>query len=150
MTLPKSLDEVQFPSPCPVSWESMEGDGGVRHCAECDRKVYNLSAMSADDALRFLQGEGAQECVQLMYRVDGTVVTADELATRDNRGGSLWRRIAAAAMTIVTFGLLQGCNADKTAETRVGKTSIGDEHKADDSAASDGHEKRIGKTGVSR
>src|SRR5690606_27829947 len=45
-----SLDVIEVPSPCPESWEGMKGDGPVRFCGLCEMNVYNLSAMTRDEA----------------------------------------------------------------------------------------------------
>jgi hypothetical protein len=40
------LRNIRIASPCPAEWEKMVGDERVRHCAECNLNVYNLSAMT--------------------------------------------------------------------------------------------------------
>ena len=43
---PVNLSNIRIASPCPADWEKMVGDERVRHCAECNLNVYNLSAMT--------------------------------------------------------------------------------------------------------
>ena len=43
---PINLNNLRIASPCPADWEKMVGDERVRHCAECNLNVYNLSAMT--------------------------------------------------------------------------------------------------------
>ena len=44
------LDAISIPSPCPAGWDSMTGSRQKRFCRECNKTVYNLSAMSRDEA----------------------------------------------------------------------------------------------------
>ncbi|HZE98088.1 MAG TPA: hypothetical protein VE981_13745 [Planctomycetota bacterium] len=73
------LEDITFKTPCTVSWEVMKGGGSqVRHCPTCDRDVYNLSAMTREEAQAFLDSTfGRFSCVQLWKRDDGIVVTSD-------------------------------------------------------------------------
>jgi hypothetical protein len=76
------LDSVQIAQPCPADWEAMHLVEGfayrrVRHCAECNLRVYNLSAMPRTEAEELLRGSGGRMCVRLYRRHDGTVLTAD-------------------------------------------------------------------------
>src|SRR5882724_8216225 len=41
---------VTVASSCPASWEEMEGNDRVRSCDQCQLQVYNLSAMSQQEA----------------------------------------------------------------------------------------------------
>jgi hypothetical protein len=70
------LDDVRVASPCPASWDEMEGDDRVRHCKACDRQVFYLSAMTRLEAETLL-AEHASPCVRLWRRADGTVMTSD-------------------------------------------------------------------------
>jgi hypothetical protein len=59
----------------PVDGASFEQ---VRHCAQCDRDVYDVSAMAGAEAEAFLRARvGARTCVRLLRRDDGTLVTRD-------------------------------------------------------------------------
>jgi hypothetical protein len=72
------LDRVQIASPCTARWDDMTGDDRTRHCAECRLNVHNISAMTRDEAERFLQQAGAgRVCVRLYRRPDGTILTQD-------------------------------------------------------------------------
>ena len=37
------LIDLRIASPCPAEWSKMTGTDRVRHCSECDLKVYNFS-----------------------------------------------------------------------------------------------------------
>ncbi|MCA8924476.1 MAG: hypothetical protein KDD82_21880 [Planctomycetes bacterium] len=72
-----NLDEVRIASPCDVAWESMRGTERMRTCRRCDRAVFDLSALSEDEARALLAREGPSVCVQLFRRADGRVQTRD-------------------------------------------------------------------------
>jgi hypothetical protein len=72
------LDRVQVASPCNASWDDMVGDERVRFCLKCDKSVFNLSAMSREDAERLLEERASGElCVRYYQRADGTIMTSD-------------------------------------------------------------------------
>ena len=101
------LDAVKIASPCSESWDgmnqpsqpderssygghdgpwggrsegptdAMKGDDKSRFCGKCEKNVYNLSAMTREEAeLVMLEREG-ELCVRLYRRKDGTVLTQD-------------------------------------------------------------------------
>lgn len=71
------LEDVKFQTPCTVPWDWMQGDDRVRFCGQCRKSVYNVSAMSRDEAEKFLTKTNGTECIQLWKRTDGTIVTSD-------------------------------------------------------------------------
>jgi hypothetical protein len=71
------LDGMQVASPCPASWDDMVGGDQVRFCGSCEKNVYDLSAMSRDDAEGLLRQMSEEACVRFYRRADGTVMTAD-------------------------------------------------------------------------
>jgi len=74
---PLRLAQVRVASPCKESWDDMIGDERVRACRRCDRPVFNLSAMTSDEAEALLATKGATPCVRFYRRPDGTIMTAD-------------------------------------------------------------------------
>jgi hypothetical protein len=71
------LDNLRVASPCGVSWDEMLGNGRVRHCAKCDKPVFNISSMTRSDAQEFLLEQGKGACLHFYRRADGTLITAD-------------------------------------------------------------------------
>src|SRR5579883_1889272 len=71
------LQGLCIASPCSANWNGMAGDSCVRHCSECDRKVYNLSEMSARDAEQLILAHEGRLCVRFYRRSDGTILTRD-------------------------------------------------------------------------
>ena len=73
----RSKLRLTIATPCPASWDDMEGDDRVRFCPECELNVYNLSAMTEEQALALVQEREGRLCVRLYQREDGTVLTSD-------------------------------------------------------------------------
>lgn len=77
------LDRVKVASPCPVAWESMTGGERVRHCDQCNLKVFNISDMTRAEAEAFLadaagiKANGGRVCAGFWKRADGTILTRD-------------------------------------------------------------------------
>ena len=71
------LDGLTIASPCPASWDAMTGDDRVRFCASCSKYVYNVSDLTASEALAVIAGTEEGTCLRLYRRKDGTVLTAD-------------------------------------------------------------------------
>src|SRR4051794_558697 len=46
----RSLETLRIASPCTARWDEMRGDEQMRYCGQCRKKVYNLSAMTRDEA----------------------------------------------------------------------------------------------------
>lgn len=73
------LQNVRIASPCPASWEAMtpvDADR-VRFCDWCQKRVYNLSAMSQAEAEGVLRTHEDHLCVRYYQRQDGTILTGD-------------------------------------------------------------------------
>lgn len=79
------LDRIGIASPCSARWEDMTGDDRVRHCAQCNLKVTNLSALSQAEAEALLTAHfgadgtkvGGRLCAQWRRRADGTIIFGD-------------------------------------------------------------------------
>jgi len=71
------LDQVRIAAPCSARWEAMPGGERVRSCEQCGHKVYNLSAMSSEDAAALIREAEGRVCVRLYRRADGSVITQD-------------------------------------------------------------------------
>lgn len=73
------LEQVTIKTPCRESWDAMTGDDRTRFCARCSKNVYDLSAMTQDEAEAFLATHLDDEdaCVRLYRRPDGRVLTSE-------------------------------------------------------------------------
>lgn len=70
------LDNLVLSFPCPVSWESMDGDERERLCKQCAKKVYNISDLSKQEAEKLLRvNQGKKMCYTFFVRQDGTIKT---------------------------------------------------------------------------
>src|SRR4051812_34206307 len=92
------------------------GDGErVRHCDQCDLNVYNLSALTADEAEVLLRAhEGRRLCGTFYRREDGTVLTRDcpvGLALVRARLARTVARMSAAAGLLVTTVIILGAKS---------------------------------------
>ncbi len=96
-SLPRGL-RVSIASPCSESWDAMVGDERTRHCSRCDRDVFNLGALRADEIEALLAEHGVKRCVRFFRRTDGTMLTADCPVNRPRR--IALRVLAATAVAI--------------------------------------------------
>ena len=71
------LKNLRVASPCPVSWADMQGDDKVRYCNCCSLNVYNVSAMTREEAEDLLFSANGRLCVRFYRRADGRVMTQD-------------------------------------------------------------------------
>lgn len=115
---PTRLDRLRIASPCTVPWDEMRGDDRVRFCGQCEKNVYDLSAMTRAEAEQFLADHGVSACVRLFRRTDGTILTSDcpvgvkkkrfHLAVFSVTGGAL---LAAGAAFGLTRSAPQTCKS---------------------------------------
>jgi hypothetical protein len=93
------LQRVRVASPCKERWDDMVGDERVRFCGRCEKNVYDLSALTSEQAEALLRERGESMCVRFFRRSDGTILTSDCPVGQRKR---FWRR---AATTVVATGL---------------------------------------------
>lgn len=94
------LADLRQATPCPASWEGMVGDGTVRHCALCEKNVYDFSGLTALEAAQLLHDHEGDVCARLHRRRDGRLILADcEVGRRRRR-----RRVVAGAAASLVLG----------------------------------------------
>jgi hypothetical protein len=71
------LDRVKIASPCTADWRFMLGNDMVRYCGQCDKNVYNLSAMTREQAESLIRRMEGRLCVRYYMRRDGTILNSD-------------------------------------------------------------------------
>jgi hypothetical protein len=87
----------------------MTGDDQVRFCGACEKHVYNLSAMTRDEAERLLVEREGRLCVRFYQREDGTVLTADcPVGVRRRRRRRVAYGLAGAGMMAATAAFAAG------------------------------------------
>lgn len=106
------INSLTIAAPCPVSWQSMDGDERVRHCGHCKLNVYNISEMSSKEASALIRDrEGERLCIRLYRRLDGTVITNNcPVGLRWLRRAAQISAVAAVA-AIVWLGFMDGASA---------------------------------------
>jgi hypothetical protein len=117
------LDSIRIAAPCPAEWGQMTGDERARFCGQCQKHVYNLSAMSAADAVALIREKEGQLCGRLFRRADGTVITSDcpvglrAVARRTRRvvAACLAAVVAGAALLVLPGALARGANRPRNA-----------------------------------
>ena len=111
------LSQFTIPTPCTMDWGLMPGDDRVRFCGQCQKSVYNLSAMTSQQADDLLRTQGGDLCGRLYQRPDGSVVTSDcsQPAPRPRRYQFHLRSIMATiAAVAAVLGLTKLLVADES------------------------------------
>jgi hypothetical protein len=110
--VPDAVDRIDISSPCSVPWSSMPGNDRVRYCGDCRQNVYNVAALSRDDARQLVERREGRVCVRILRRPDGTVVTNDcwtRLRAARHRGIVPWLvalvLVGFAELAAMSFGL---------------------------------------------
>lgn len=100
------LTNIKVASPCKAEWKWMYGDGRVRFCPQCNLNIYNLSAMSREEAeLLVLRTEG-RLCVRFYRRKDGTILTSNcpvGLQAFRDKFTNVKARIATALLSLMVY-----------------------------------------------
>ena len=104
----------------------MDGDERVRFCRECNRNVYNLSAMTEREAQRVVAEREGRLCVRFYQRRDGTVLTSD-CPVGAKRSFLVSGARAALAVAGVAAGItaLSACNSAQGDPVRMGEPLMG-------------------------
>ncbi|MDB6133521.1 MAG: hypothetical protein JWM59_1764 [Verrucomicrobiales bacterium] len=72
---PEPVPPIPIASPCPKSWDGMDGDDKKRFCTECRLHVHNLSAMDTKERAEVLSQPADGICIAYELRPDGGMVT---------------------------------------------------------------------------
>jgi len=71
-------NEIPIASPCGADWRAMKPSDTKRFCAECQKHVHDLSAMTPERARALLASPPAEGlCVRYLYDAHGAVVFRD-------------------------------------------------------------------------
>ncbi|MBV8761519.1 MAG: hypothetical protein JO257_29760 [Deltaproteobacteria bacterium] len=115
------LPNIRVATPCRADWNEMVGDERVRHCAHCDKDVFNLSAMTREQAERLVIERAGDLCARYYQRHDGTILLKDcsvGIAQKKKR-----RVIAAGAAGLLAMG---GAAAWFAKSRRIEQVRMGD------------------------
>ena len=95
------LPNIRVATPCSADWNGMVGDDRVRACAACNKNVYNLSAMTRDEAEALIIEKEGKLCVRYFQRKDGTILLKDcEVGVSQKRK----RRVVAIGASLLLAG----------------------------------------------
>ena len=72
----EKLNRLQVGSPCTASWDGMTGDAMRRHCAQCDRQVFDFARMTPRQIEARIEATGGRLCARITRASDGCLVTA--------------------------------------------------------------------------
>lgn len=101
-----ALHSLSIATPCTVPWGTMSGDDRSRFCGQCQRQVFDLSAMTTAEVVDLLSQPGGSPCVRLYRRPDGRVLTSDCPAGLRVRA---WRGLRRRAASLFALLLLPAC-----------------------------------------
>ncbi len=76
-TRSEKLNRLVIQSPCTKSWEEMTGGDAERHCAECDRQVFDFRRMTPRQISARIQATGGHLCARLTRGSDGRLLTLE-------------------------------------------------------------------------
>lgn len=104
MTTNKSLlDQISIPSPCPEDWDAMTGDELKRYCQRCNKQVYDVSRLTATEAMALIETLQGRLCARLIWQADGTLLTETPLPALSHSPGRASPLAAAAITTLITI-----------------------------------------------
>ncbi len=69
------LQRLRVLSPCEASWAGMQGDTRQRHCAQCDKHVYDFAELTPREISGVIAASGGDFCARLTRGRDGQLVT---------------------------------------------------------------------------
>src|SRR5215831_17795343 len=69
------LGKIRIAAPCEAEWKWMYGNDRVRFCGQCSQNVFNLSAMTTEEAEDLIRRADGRLCVRFYRRGDGTILT---------------------------------------------------------------------------
>jgi hypothetical protein len=110
----KILSDIRIASPCPAKWDAMNGDERARHCGSCEKTVYNISTLTADEAAELIAAHEGKLCVRMFRRSDGTVITRDCPVGRAERIRKSIRAAIVSAASWLGLLSLAGCVNETT------------------------------------
>ena len=116
------LPNLRVATPCRADWNEMVGDDRVRHCAHCDKDVFNLSAMTREQAERLVIERAGDLCARYYQRTDGTILLKDcavGIAQKRKR-----RVIAAGAAGLLAMAGAAAWYARRTSDVIMGDVAI--------------------------
>ena len=104
------LGRIRIAAPCNAEWKWMYGNDRVRFCGQCSQNVFNLSAMTTEEAEDLIRRTEGTLCVRFYRRRDGSILTRNctvgMQAIRDKLTSTRAHIIAATLSFLGYLGLL--------------------------------------------
>ncbi len=104
-----TLPVLQIADPCALDFQkmaSLDDEGRVRFCGDCQNNVYNLSAMTTAEAEAVLLEHEGELCVRYVARRDGTIQTTDCAPPRFAKQQRVARRMTVSAMAVAVTAIV--------------------------------------------
>lgn len=76
-TRSEKLNRLVIQSPCKKGWEEMTGDDAERHCAQCDRQVFNFQSMTPRQIAARVEASHGNLCGRITRGGDGRLLTLE-------------------------------------------------------------------------
>lgn len=105
------FDRLQVTAPCTADWETMAGNNRQRHCAQCDKVVFDFAQMTPRQVEAIVAVNRGNLCARLTRQPDGSLVTLDPVSIT----AATPRRVSPVASAVVSAIL--GLSAPVTAQT---------------------------------
>ena len=113
------LQRIEIATPCDASWDDMAGDERKRFCQQCELHVYNLAAMTEQEAVQLIEETQGRLCGRIYRRKDGTVLTQDcpvgLRAVRRKLAGLVGRIATGVVFAGTAVGFYRGGMSEETA-----------------------------------
>src|ERR1700753_1244979 len=93
-----SLDRLSIGNSCTANWEAMTGDRQKRFCQECNKNVYNFSAMTRDEIVAAVAPFEGGLCARTERAPGGAIIPAAMPAAPQ----LISRRVSPVAAVLVT------------------------------------------------
>ncbi len=98
------LANLKVASPCSARWGHMVGDDRARFCAQCQKHVYNLSNLTAEEAAALIREREGRLCARFYQRADGMVLTSD-CPVGASQVWARFRRLLGASAVLMLLGV---------------------------------------------
>ena len=105
MKFTNPLNSIKVASPCSANWGEMIGNDRQRFCGECEKNVFNLSAMTKQEAESLIMNTEGRLCARFYRRSDGTVMTQDcpvGWKAVKRRMSKVWTAVASVVITALS------------------------------------------------
>lgn len=125
------LENIKIAAPCTADWKWMYGNDRVRFCSQCNLNVYNLSALSREQAEDLLRSAEGRLCVRFYRRKDGSILTQNcpqGLQVMKERFNRTRAKVVAALLTFFgSLGILWWLKGEPPPSIEIG--SIAEDHR---------------------